>query len=167
MNNRIGIFLPALISIIIFRLIWISFKNANTKIIIISMTILSTVFFIIGVSSAKSITNQQQAMLEILNVTDKIISDEDIKSINFLVQDKDKDIAVEWNGRIILDKSVSDCYQFVLKDKKIIPINWDDFKMSTENKYVIATRDIKTEYLLEKYTLYANDNGSFLFKIKK
>ena len=84
-----------------------------------------------------------------------------------MVQDKDKDIAVEWNGRIILDKSVSDCYQFVLKDKKIIPINWDDFKMSTENKYVIATRDIKTEYLLEKYTLYANDNGSFLFKIKK
>ena len=47
------------------------------------MAILSTVFLSLGVSGAKSITNQQQAMLEILNVTDKIISDEDIKSINF------------------------------------------------------------------------------------
>lgn len=166
MNYKFGVLLPALISIILFRLIWISFQNANTNLVIITMVVVSIVFCNFGVKGAKSITYQQQDMLEILKVTDKITFYEENLPIYFLVEDPDEYVAVEWNGRTIRDRSVSDCYQFILKDKKIVPINLDDLKLVNEDKFVITTSNINTNYLLDKYELCGSDSGSFLFKTK-
>lgn len=166
MNTKLSILLPGIISVILFRLIWISFKNKNRNFIIITMTVISIAYCCFGVLSAMTIAEQQQAMLEILKVTEKINANEEDLPVYFLFENPDEYEAVQWNGMSIRDRSVSDCYQFILKDKKIIPINLEDLELTTVDKFVITTDNINIDFLQDKYVLYGSDNGSYLFKTK-
>ena len=107
MNNKIGIFFPALISIIMCRLIWISFQKRNINLIILTIAVISLIYCSFGLITSMVIANQQQDMLDILKVTDKINSNKEDLPIYFVFENPDEYEAVQWNGRQIRDRSVS------------------------------------------------------------
>ena len=166
MNRRLGVFFPALISVIVFRLIWVTLQKRNANLVIITMILISIIYCSFGIKGAKSIAEQQQDALEIQKMTEIITLYKEDIPIYFLLNNTDIHTGVEWNGLNILDRSVANCYQFVLKDKKIIPVDIDELKLITGDNFVITTSNINTDSIQDKYVLIGSDNGSFLFKTK-
>lgn len=160
-NNPIGIYLPALIGIGICRLIFLSIQK-NHKMIVTIITI-SCIFIFQGELGVKSIVDSNQKLLQIVKVTEIINSSEENLPIYFLFNNQDNPEVVEWNSFILRDRSVSDCYQFILKDKNIKPVNVEELSKISGEKFVITTENIDMSSLMKDYEFYANDNGSYLY----
>lgn len=166
MNTPIGIYLPAIIVLVVCRLIWISFSKKNNKMIFITLIVISSLFFTTGKIEAKSLAFQNQQMMKMIRITDIINSSEKELPIYFLCNDTDNPSVVKWNYRTIRDRSVADCYQFILKDKNIKPINAEELRKIDEKKFVLTTSNIDILETLEDYQICGNDEGSVLLKSK-
>ncbi|MEL7606902.1 MAG: hypothetical protein AAGU39_12730 [Sedimentibacter saalensis] len=161
-----GIYITAVIVMIIFRLIFIAFSNSNNKLIIITLLLLFSIYFGIGESKSISLVNHNQEMMKMIKITDIIKSSQKELPIYFLCNDTENHSVVKWNNRTIRDRSVSDCYQFILKDINIKPINAKELRNIKEKKYVLTTSNVDISEILDDYQICGNDEGSILLKTK-
>lgn len=161
-----GIYLTGLFGIILFRLIFISFSKNNNKFIVGSLIVISCIFLIIAEVRINSLVKQNKDRINIFKVTQTIESSKEDLPIYFLLKDTDIPEPVEWNGRFIRDRSVSDCYQFILKDKNIKPINYEELCRIRDRILVLTTKNMISSECLNDYNLLDNDEGSYLFITK-
>ena len=103
--------------------------------------------------------------MKLLEVVDLIDSSKVDLPIYFLFKDPDKYVAVEWNSGKIRDRSVADCYQFLLKDKNIMSVDAEELSKIPGDKFVITTGNVDISYAATNYKLLGNDDGSYLFKV--
>jgi hypothetical protein len=164
MNTKYGIYLPVVVCIVLFRLFWISFTK-NNKMIIVTVIVITFLFFTIGKLNAESLAIQSKERMKMTRITSIIQSSEELP-LYFLFIDTENPSIVKWNNRTIRDRSVADCYQFILKDQNIKPVNVDELRNIKEDKYVITTNNIDISDMLEDYQICGTDEGSILLKSK-
>lgn len=161
-----GIYKAGLLGIVLFRVIFISFLYNNNKFLVCCLIVISCIFLFIAEGRINYLVKQNKDTISLLKVTDTIISSQENLPIYFLLKDVDAAEAVEWNGRIIRDRSVSDCYQFILKDRNIKPINYEELCRIRDRILVLTTENMIYSEVLKDYNLLVNDEGSYLFITK-
>ncbi len=158
-----GIYINAIVVMMVFRLITISFST-NSKLRLVTLFLIASIFFAIGESQSRSLAIQNQEMTRMLMITNIINSEEKELPIYFLCNDTENPSAVVWNNRIIRDRSVADCYQFILKDKCIKPIDTVELREIKEDKFVLTTNNVDISKLLNDYRICSSNEVSVLLK---
>jgi hypothetical protein len=161
--SSLGIFFSTLLAIFICRLLIISIKSKNTILINFTILIISCICMFFGIKDSDSIAQQNLDRIKISKVVDTIKTEKEQLPIYFLMADTESFVAVEWNKSSLRDRSVSDYYQFILKDKIIQPVNEEELSKISGDKLIITTKNMFDSVLLKNCELLTSDDGSFLF----
>ena len=165
MQPPLGIYFSAVIGILAGHLIWISFTKGNKQKTVVTLILIASIFMFTGEMGAKSIAVQNQERMKIQEVVGVIASSREDLPIYFLFKDPDKYVAVEWNGGNFRDRSVADCYQFLLKDRNVKSVDAEELSKIPGDKFVITTRNVHISDAATDYKLLGNDDGSYLYKV--
>lgn len=101
--------------------------------------------------------------MQILNVTDIILSFNKNIPIYFLHNDVNNFEIVKWNSSTLRDRYVADCYQFILKGKTIIPVEYEEIINISGEKFLLTTSNVDISALANEYKLLGKDDGSLLY----
>ncbi len=165
MNTPLNVYLSALIAILLFRLIFISFTK-NNGIIITTIIFITGLFFFTGEIVTRSIVDINQERMEITKVVDSIYTSEDKLPIYFLWNDQNDPVYDEWDNRNVLDRLMADCYQFLLKENKIKLVNNKQLKITEEDKFILSGEIYNLFDLMHDYKFCLSAADSYLLVSK-
>jgi len=149
--NVVGLFLintpltdliPALIAILVGRLIIISFAHKNNKAIMTSLIMIALCFFVTGDIVARTAVANQTAE-EIMDMVEFIEDSDESIPVYYLWDDEVNPGYGRGDFRNTRNRKLADSYQFLLKDKPLNLVNKTELEAIEDDRLVITSRDNK------------------------
>lgn len=137
-------------------------KTKENKQIIITIVVISVLFFITGNIFAHTRVNTNQARYELIKVVDFIKNTEQDLPIYYLWNDKINPNYNKWDIHNKSDRVIADCYQFLLKDKQLILVNREELEIIGGSHFVLCTQDKYLIYLMNDYNICLENQYGYL-----
>lgn len=162
MDTPFNIYFPALIGILGFKFLFVVY-HGNKKKILINIILVAILSFFTGNIVSKAIVNLNQERLEIKKVVELLTVKEEDYPIYFLWNNQNSPVNGKWDNRIVLDRLIVDCYQFLLKNENIKMANYEEIIIIPGDKFILTTEYFEKLDLMKDYKFCISAAGSYLF----
>ena len=165
-STPFGVMIPAFIAILLFRLIVMPIVNKKTKMIASSLIILLITFISMGFIIETATITINKSAITIKPVVEYMQNTDEDRPIYYIWNEKGKPQYSKWDNRNTRYRMIADCYQFLLKSKRLLILDISEINTISVPCYVITNdpsllKQYSTEF---KYCMEAA--GSVLYVSK-